>query len=215
MITNMNNNLEFIEDYHIYVLDGIPIPSVSDIIKFVFPDKYTNIPEKILKEAGEFGTNMHKVIEEYEKQEYQNLTITQETLLEDYIQLKKDNNLEVIGAEQMIHYKDLYAGRYDMLAIKNNPAKQTDQLAKHDNKTYLIDLKFTAEFDYKWLQLQLSLYNRVVKADKLGCYHIPRKGFSQFIEIEELKESELDEILSRYRADRERNKVDPFGEQIV
>lgn len=202
MITNMNNNLEFIEDYHIYVLDGIPIPSVSDIIKFVFPDKYTNIPEKILKEAGEFGTNMHKVIEEYEQGSKQNLTITQETLLEDYIQLKKDNNLEVIGAEQMIHYKDLYAGRYD-------------QLGKKDNKTYLIDLKFTAEFDYKWLQLQLSLYNRAVKADKLGCYHIPKKGFSQFIEIEELKESELDEILSRYRADRERNKVNPFGEQIV
>lgn len=156
------SKLEFLEEGHIYIYDGIPIPSVSDIVKFVFPDKYGEVPEHILQEAAKFGTEMHSIVEEYEDHKTRDFyTITQEILLDDYKKLKKENNLEVVKKEQMIHNKDIYAGRYD-------------QLAKQGDKTVLIDLKFTAELDYEWLQLQLSLYNMVVKADKLGCYHIPR-----------------------------------------
>ena len=40
--------IEFIEESHTYLIDGVITPSVSEILNFIFPDKYSNIPKQIL-----------------------------------------------------------------------------------------------------------------------------------------------------------------------
>ena len=40
--------IEFIEDGHIYLMDGVIIPSVSEILHFIFPNKYAGIDKRIL-----------------------------------------------------------------------------------------------------------------------------------------------------------------------
>ena len=59
--------LEFIEEPHIYILNGEIIPSVTQILEDLFPLKYENIPEKILEDKSIYGIELHKFIEIIEK----------------------------------------------------------------------------------------------------------------------------------------------------
>ena len=140
--------LEFIEEQHIYLLDEVIIPSVSEILHFIFPDKYKNVPSNILIKKADYGSKLHSAIEMYEinlkamnHEEALNTTIValdliylQETSLKQYLKLKERYNIQVEEQEQMIHYKDIYAGRFDMIANINQ-------------ERCLCDIKTTAELD--------------------------------------------------------------------
>ena len=58
--------IEFLPEQHIYLIDGVITPSVSEILRFIFPDKYKAIPPHILANAAKFGTNIHSAIEAFE-----------------------------------------------------------------------------------------------------------------------------------------------------
>ena len=47
-------NLEFIEEGHLYLYEGVIIPSVSEILRFIFPNKYKDIPEEVLNRKAEY-----------------------------------------------------------------------------------------------------------------------------------------------------------------
>ena len=47
----MKIDVEFIPDTHVYLANGILCPSVSELIRFKFPEAYAGIPKKILKDA--------------------------------------------------------------------------------------------------------------------------------------------------------------------
>ena len=55
--------VEFIEDGHIYLVDGVIVPSVTQILHKVFPEKYEGIPKEVLNAKAVYGTDVHKYIE--------------------------------------------------------------------------------------------------------------------------------------------------------
>ena len=59
----MEDSIEFVEDGHLYLISGILVPSVSEILNFIFPDKYSNVPKKILNSKAEYGSRVHEAIE--------------------------------------------------------------------------------------------------------------------------------------------------------
>ena len=63
--------LEFIEDGHIYLYGGIILPSITTILKAKFGGKYTNVSRDVLQRASELGTQVHEAIEDYEKRGYE------------------------------------------------------------------------------------------------------------------------------------------------
>lgn len=181
-------SLEYIDEQHIYVLDGRIIPSVSEIINIVLDNPYENIPSYILENAAEYGTEIHLILQEYEEGKNRDFyTIMQEITLDEYKRIKQEEEFEVIDQEKMIHYQNLYAGRYDILA-------------KNKNGTILIDIKTTAELDIKRLELQLSLYNKVVKAERLACIWLPKDKPAKLVNINEI---ETDTILEKYKEIKE------------
>ena len=105
--------LEFLESTHQYIYGGCLIPSVSEILQFVFPNKYANIPQSILKAKASFGTIIHSAIELHEQGLPFSLTPMQMITFEQYLRLKEENNIEVVEQETMVHYQDKFAGRFD------------------------------------------------------------------------------------------------------
>lgn len=202
--------LEFVEDDHLYVLDGVIIPSVSEILHSIFKDKYKNIPSSILNAKAEYGTMVHLSIESYERylkgdDEYYpcdvneaysfvvddyDLDYIQKESLKQYIKLKKQNDIHVIEQEQMIHYEDKYAGRFDMIARIG-----TDMC--------LCDIKTTAELDREYLSWQLSLYEFAYgkRFDKLYAIWLPKKDLGRIVEIERKEESEILKLIEDYEND--------------
>ena len=82
--------IDFIEEQHIYLKDGIITPSVSEILHFIFPDKYKNISAKILNKKAEYGSKVHEAVEILEKTgEVIELNTYQQLSIEQYFKLKK------------------------------------------------------------------------------------------------------------------------------
>lgn len=181
--------IEFIEDGHIYLKDGIIVPSVSEILHFIFPDKYTGIPDWILERKAKYGSKVHEAIEILEKTgEVIELNIYQEIAIEQYIKLREKNGIEVLEQESMISYKYDFCGRFDMIA-------------KIGNDICLCDIKTTAELDKEYLSWQLSFYELATgkKFDKLYAIWLPKKELGQLIEIERKPKEELLKKLEEFK----------------
>ena len=197
--------IDFIEKPHIYLVDGVITPSVSEILHFMFPDKYSGIPDWILERKAKYGTKIHESIEMYEANiktmsiqeafdvtiQAKELTYIQEASLRQYLKLKNRYSIDVLKQEMMIQFEKKYAGRFDMIA---------------NVKGYLslCDIKTTAELDEEYLSWQLSYYELAMSKtfEKLYAIWLPKKGIGQIVEIKrkprEVLIKKLNEFLEVY-----------------
>ena len=174
-------------------MDGVIIPSVSEILHFIFPNKYTGIDKEILDKKAEYGSKIHEAIECIEQgKTLPELDSIQEFSINQYQRLKEKNNIEVIAQEQMIHFKDKYCGRFDMTAKVNGFYS-------------LCDIKTTATLDKEYLSWQLSFYELAFVSmygmspfEKLYAIWLPKKEYGEVVEIERKSKSELLEKLKEY-----------------
>ena len=111
-----NYTLEFDDETHRYIVNGIITPSVSKLLSLKFDD-YPNVPKAVLQAAADRGTEMHKAIEVYEKtgkesdlQEFRN-----------YLFLKKHFKIENVENELPVAYFEdglpVFAGTIDQVCI--------------------------------------------------------------------------------------------------
>ena len=147
MITNIINGtiIEFDEEYHEYIVNGIVVPSITSILKKVFSKQYENIPKIVLQRAAKLGTAVHEAIEIYEKTGQEQ----QVPELKGYKYLKKKNKFKVLANEiPIVIFKDNFpvcAGRLDMVIEENG-------------NIGIADIKRTSKLNQEYLQLQLSMY---------------------------------------------------------
>lgn len=200
--------IDFLEDPHIYLVDGIITPSVSEILHYIFPDKYKGVNKKILSKKAEYGTTIHESIEMYEANiktmsineafdvtiQAKELSYIQEASLRQYLKLKNRYNIDVLEQEMMIQYERKYAGRFDMIANINGAIS-------------LCDIKTTAELDEEYLSWQLSYYELAMGKtfDSLYAIWLPKKGIGMLKEIKrkpkELLIKKLNEFLEVYESE--------------
>lgn len=191
-------DLEFIEQDHLYLYKGVIIPSVSEILGFIFPDKYKDVPKEILKDKADYGTLVHKLCEELDtgktleelKQEYKFNYIIEATL-KQHLRLREKHNIVPISMEQRVCYKGLYGGTYDLEAYV-------------DSELSLIDRKTTAELDTEYLSWQLSYYELAEgkRYKKLYAEWLPKKNLGKLVEIERKPKKELLDMLEKYLKER-------------
>lgn len=175
--------VEYDDESHSYLVDGILTKSVTTILNELFPDKYANIPIHIMNNAAARGTRVHKCIEEYE-------TLGKEEDLEelqDYKFLKKYYKFEVLENERMIFYIHkgfpLFAGRFDMTILE-------------DGKLLVADIKTTATLDMISLSYQLSMYAMGYeqcygkKIEGLRAIHL-KNGKRKYKEVKRLTAEEI------------------------
>lgn len=137
--------LEYIDDTHTYLVDGIIVPSITQLIKMKFNNKYDAVPKEVLKKAADKGTAMHLAIELYEKEGKESDLVE----LKNYKFLKKHFKWNVIQSEIpiILFYND-----------KPIAAGRLDQVIEMNDKKGINDLKRTASFDKEYVALQTNLY---------------------------------------------------------
>ena len=181
--------LEFDEENHIYLKDGVILKSVTQILKELFPLKYDGIPENILNEKAKYGTELHKFIEIIEKKKpkrplayikrYYNPNIYQIESLKDYLEIKKKYNIEITDSEKMVVYKDIYCGTLDLKGTVGN-------------KKAIIDIKTTYDLDELYVSWQNSLYEMASEpVDELYCMWLPKGHLGKLVKLERINEKDL------------------------
>ena len=164
------------------------IPSVSEIIKRILPGQYADIPEWILQKAADFGTDVHSMIEVYNET---GLYLPAEDerknhCLDEWIRLK--DGITIKSSEMRVHYKDLYAGAFDAMAVI-------------DGKLTLMDYKTTSKVHTEHLTLQLNLYRLAYenltgeRVERLVGVWLPKKGKGKLVECGLIPDEELIEKL--------------------
>lgn len=139
------HTLEFDNEYHQYIVDGLIVPSVTQILKKRFGHKYDYVNRDVLKRAADKGTAVHEAVESYCK--YGIESDLKE--LRNFKFLQKNYGFEVVDNEiPIILFKDeepIAAGRLDLVL-------------EHDNKLGLGDIKRVSTLDKNYLAYQLNIY---------------------------------------------------------
>ena len=139
------HTVEFYDDEHLYLVDGIVLPSITQILKVKFGNKYDGVSKDVLKRAADKGTEVHEAIEKLCK------TGEVEDLKEvkNFMFLQKQYKFGVLDNEvPIILFKDdvpVAAGRLDLVLTLNNDIG-------------LGDIKRTSSLDKEYLGYQLNLY---------------------------------------------------------
>lgn len=174
------HTLEFSESSHTYLLDGIIVPSVTQVIGR--PEEYSHVDTETLAKAAERGTAVHKSIENYCKGEDDGTEAVW-----DYKRLEKRAGIKPIYNEIPVIIDERIAGRVDMVAeIQGEKA--------------VVDIKTTSTLNKEKLALQLNLYKIGVEQctdiviTKLYGIHI-RNGKAKLVEVPILEGSEWKEKL--------------------
>lgn len=172
--------LEFLENEHLYLKDGILVKSVTQILELIFPNKYKNVDKEILNKKAEFGTQGHAIIEHLDLNntdiiENLNLMGYSEELIqciEEYINLCKTFKIEPLEHEKKVSYEYLYAGTLDLIA-------------NVDGIESLCDIKFTYKCDKEYLAWQLGMYALALGKDfkKYYCIWLKKGCLGKLVEI--------------------------------
>lgn len=142
------HTLEFFEDEHLYLVDGVIVPSITQILSFKFGKKYAHVRKDVLERAAKDGTAVHEAIESYCK--------TGEECdlpeLRNFKFLQRQYNFEVLDNEVPVIL-------FDICRPDNPPiAAGRLDLVLRNGCLVLADIKRTSTLDKEYLAYQLNLY---------------------------------------------------------
>ena len=180
--------LEFLESEHIYLKNGILVPSVTQILQLIFPNKYKNVDKTILNKKASFGTEGHSIIEKLDVSDM-NIAKNQilgiknknlEVCIREYLRLVEKHKIEPLEHEKMVSYKYSFCGTLDLIA-------------NIEGTRSLCDIKFTAELDKEYLSWQLGMYALALNEEfeKYYCIWLPKKELGQLVEIKPKTKEEI------------------------
>lgn len=181
--------IEYIDEIHTYLSDGVIIPSVSKLVNIAVPKDFSQIPEYILRHAQEYGTALHEAIYKLlvngEMTDFSDIRL--KLGLEEFIRLKDEHISSAFIAEEIVGYKGRYAGRFDLLS-----------------KGILIDYKTNFKPDIESLEWQMGFYELAIRDTldlaviKCMCLWLPKGKAGQWIEIKPRSKAECLKVLKEY-----------------
>ena len=187
--------LEYFDDTHTYLVDGVIVQSVTQLLNRKFGKKYDSVDANTLKKAADRGTMIHKAIEDYCKGIESDLEE-----VKDFAFLQKYYKFEVVGNElpTIVDFAgETYAGRLDLIISFID----LDDTVLECEKYAVADIKTTSTLDKEYLGHQLNLYRLGVEQcygyiiENLYGIHL-RKGTRKLVEIPIRSEQWLAESLN-------------------
>lgn len=197
--------LRFYDEGHRYELDGIEIPSVSEISRFASREVYNNdISKYTLEKACERGTAIHKATEQIDLESKCDISSQYAEYINAYIKFRKDFKIkEYLFVEKSFaseHFS--YAGTLDRVyVIDENFISAVKKHCKVDisnckGMLAIIDLKSSSAVQKVLAQIQLPAYARLLeenvvenKVGFLAILHLKKDGkykLTQYVNNPEL-----------------------------
>lgn len=163
------DGLEFEDNTHTYTLNGIVVPSVSEVIAPLSNVKYSGISERTLARAADKGTSVHNSIENWIKFGIEDIPPEHSGYFNAFMDWWNTYNPEVVGSEvRLCHILMQYAGTADFIGYIQ------DELT-------LIDFKSTYTVSDMTCGVQLEAYSQALKSmgvvvQRKKILHLKRDG---------------------------------------
>ena len=151
--------LSFEPKKHVYKLNGILIPSVSEIMRPLSTAEYGTIDENILAQAAERGSSVHEAIENYIKFEIEDCDPAYQAYFDAFLSWKARYGVEIVASETAVYHKAfMYAGTVDILCMIKDAL-------------WLVDIKTTAKLNRMLTDVQLTAYNQALASHNVKTDH--------------------------------------------
>lgn len=184
--------LEYFDETHTYLYDGLMLPSVSQILGAMFRNEYASVPPAVLNNAAQRGTAVHKAIENYNNSGYDDGS----EAVRNFKFLQKQYGFEVLDSElPIVIFKDdmpIACGRLDMTMFI-------------DGQIGIADIKTVSTLNKEKIAYQLNLY-RIGLMQSFGVD-------AQFLKIIHLRDGIRKVIDSPINEDLTWELIDKFLEE--
>ena len=187
--------LEYFDETHTYLYEGLMLPSVSRILGTKYRNEYASVPPAVLDNAAKRGTAVHKAIENYNNSGYDDGS----EAVRNFKFLQKQYGFEVLDSElPIVLFKDdmpIACGRLDMTMLM-------------DGETGIADIKTVSALNKDKIAYQLNLYriglmqSYGVDAKFLKIIHL-RDGIRKVIDCP-VNEGMAWELIERYLEENEK-----------
>lgn len=187
--------LEYFDDTHTYLYDGLILPSVTQILGVKYRNDYASVPPAVLSNAAKRGTEVHKAIENFNVSGYDD----GREAVRNFKFLQKQYGFEVLDSElPIVIFKDdfpIACGRLDMTILM-------------DGETGIADIKTVSALNKEKIAYQLNLYriglmqSYGVDAKFLKILHL-RDGIRKFIDSP-VNEKMTWELIEQYMENAEK-----------
>lgn len=169
--------LLFFETNHEYQLDGEPLPSVSEITRFVSREVYGDVTQFRLDNAAERGTKIHKATELLDKYGSAEIDDAYIGYLQAYVKFRKEHDITYEKIEYATHHPTL------------NYAGTIDRFGTVDGAKAILDIKSSYAVQKVLYGAGQNLYRKMLEAqgftvDKLYILHLIKDGTYKLIELE-------------------------------
>lgn len=161
-------NIEFDENKHLYKVDGVPVPSVTEILKFLSVDAVENANAYLREVAADRGTRVHEatVIYDYEGFDPDVIDYDIADYIKGYADFVRDYRIKGYPLTEFQITNGWYAGTLD-------------RLAWIDGKPTVIDFKTGTTVDPRKEAAQLYAYANLLGQN--GIYGNKYDDFDCFI----------------------------------
>jgi hypothetical protein len=140
----VKDTIEFIEDTHQYIRNGIIVPSVSAVIRV--EGEFDHIPERYMEVARFRGSAVHLATELFDLGKRIELPHELLNWFIPYTRFQREYDIKWTGIEEIVHTED-YAGTLDRI-----------QVSTCGLKILIADVKTTSKVYKEKVALQLGAY---------------------------------------------------------
>ena len=185
--------IEFVESEHVYIWDGVIVPSVTQVVGYAVGENYSGVPAAVLAQKAAYGTRLHEWCETWLFTGKDNplMDETARTSADEFKDMVQRKNVVPKMAEKVVGWQHKVCGRFDILA-------------EVDGKTTLIDIKTNARFPKEYLQMQLSTYRLAIgetlgiDVEALAAIWLPKKKRAKWVDIEPLNDAVVLSMVNDY-----------------
>lgn len=196
----IKSQVVFNPDEHTYMLGDKELSGITSVIgRQLFPDKYRDVPEDVLRKAAERGTMIHSICELVD-----DMGITHDSdEAQGYKELKDDWGLRYECSEYLVSDNEHYASCIDKVYREN------------DTDFTLGDIKTTYVLDKEYVRWQLSIYAYFFELQNPGCNAVRLIGIwlrGKNHEIVEVERIPSEVVMNLLKCDSEgRQFVNPYS----
>ena len=184
----VKSNVIFDQQAHTYTTpDGVCLQGITGMIeRQLFPDKYSGVPDFVMRRAAERGSFIHEVCElvddlgiEHESEEARN-----------YQRLKEEYALQYEASEYLVSDNEHFASCIDKVYRES------------DTEFSLGDIKTTYKLDKEYVRWQLSIYAYLFERQNPGCKAVRlfaiwlRGDKAELVEVDRIPDDVIVALLS-------------------
>lgn len=145
---------------HEYTVEGVKVPSVSEVTRFLSDQIYSgDVDKNILERAAERGTAVHEASAILDAKGSVEIDESMLGYIESYVSFVKERKPVWFNTEWAVHYDKVFAGTLD-------------RYGEIDGKRVIVDLKTTSKITGKHIAVYEAAQNLYRKALEHNGYEV-------------------------------------------